>query len=97
MQGNRSAPPVVMTGTVLWFDDARGYGFVRLDCLCGTAATRNPLCAACGATLDDVFTHYSSIADGRPGKRTLLQDQRVKILYKHGDKGLHAVSVEVTI
>ena len=29
MQGNSSAPPVVMTGTVVWWNPKKGFGFLR--------------------------------------------------------------------
>ena len=95
-QFNRTPPaPAEQTGTCAWFDYDRGYGFIRLDCPQGHPAGLQPTCNVCGARLDDVFVHFSSLP-GVPGQRSLRQAQRVKLEVVDGPKGPMAHNVELT-
>lgn len=62
------------TGTVKWFDDAKGFGFVRLD--------------ECEGDDIDVFVHYKEIEG--TGHRTLTEGQAVTLDVVSTPKGLAA-------
>jgi CspA family cold shock protein len=84
MSGNSSAAPVDgdrKIGTVKWFDDAKGYGFI-------TPVGKNP------GRGRDVFVHYSAINDERQGRRKKLDEGgRVEFDIVQGEKGLQAADV----
>jgi cold shock protein len=42
---------------------------------------------------DDVFVHYNSIKSSKPGRKTLVEGQRVKFTVTKGPKGLQADNV----
>ena len=104
MQGNSSAAPAVMTGTVVWFDSRKGYGFVAADCVgrykgerCGKPIPRgSDVCPICGAGVVEVFVHYSALS-GPPGRRNLNQDQRVEFERVAGPKGPMAHAVKICL
>lgn len=70
-------------GSVVWFDESKGYGFIRPD----------------GVEVNDergyVFVHYSNIVP-LPNKRrrNLTPDQRVEFSVLEGPKGLYAHEVK---
>ena len=68
------------TGTVKWFNDSKGYGFIAVD---GDASGGK-----------DVFVHFSAIAGD--GFRTLSEGQKVELDIEAGDKGLAAKNVRAT-
>ncbi len=66
-------------GTVKWFNNARGYGFI----------TRGE-----GETPDnggDIFVHYRNIRG--EGYRSLAEGQKVEFELQEGEKGLQAEDV----
>lgn len=65
-------------GTVKWFNDAKGFGFIQPDD--GLATTK------------DVFVHFSSIQ--AKGRRTLREGQKVRFKVEQGTKGPQATEVE---
>ena len=68
------------TGTVKWFNDSKGYGFIIPD--------RQP-----GAsTLQDVFVHHTEISAS--GYRTLADGDRVRFVLRRGNRGVYAASVQ---
>lgn len=67
------------TGTVKWFNPAKGYGFISPDP--GTD----------GATRKDVFVHFSGIIGD--GYRNLEENQRVQFMIEDTAKGPQAVQV----
>ncbi|MCU4581154.1 cold-shock protein [Acinetobacter gyllenbergii] len=64
-----------MSGTVKWFNETKGFGFIQSD------------------NGQDVFAHYSSIANS--GFKTLFEGQRVKFDVLQGKKGLQASDITV--
>jgi len=68
------------TGTVKWFSDAKGYGFITCDAEGGEAAY-------------DVFIHFSAIEGD--GFRSLRDGQRVEFDVEQTEKGLQATHVRV--
>jgi CspA family cold shock protein len=74
-KGTPAAPAERFTGTVRWFNDARGYGFIAPD---DTATIKK-----------DVFVHFSSI-DGMSGRKTLEENDRVEFEVVQGAKGPQA-------
>lgn len=64
------------TGTVKWFNNAKGYGFILPDEGSG-----------------DLFAHYSAI--DMDGYRTLKAGQAVTFDTAKGDKGMHAVNIQL--
>jgi len=70
------------TGTVKWFNDAKGFGFLQSeDC---TGANAAPL---------DIFAHYSAIMSD--GFKTLKEGQAVSFELVTGPKGPQAFNIEV--
>jgi CspA family cold shock protein len=67
------------TGTVKWFSDPKGYGFISRDEYAGTDGD------------SDVFVHYTAILT--EGFRSLKDGQRVEFSVEQGPKGLQAVNV----
>lgn len=66
-------------GTVEWFDNKRGYGFIKMD--------DDP------ENLE-YFVHFSNIiCDG--SYKTLKDDERVSFTLEQTDKGVQAINVEV--
>jgi CspA family cold shock protein len=68
-----------MRGRVLWFDDAKGYGFIRPD---DPEAT------------EDVYVHYSAI-DSKAARRKLLEAQVVEFELVISLRGPQATNVRV--
>lgn len=66
------------TGTVKWFNNAKGYGFIVADPHTGLD---------CG----DIFAHFSAIE--MDGYKTLKAGQLVSFSTTPGPKGLHAVNI----
>jgi CspA family cold shock protein len=66
------------TGVVKWFNNAKGYGFVKSDALDD-------------ALEKDVFVHFSAI--DMEGYRTLKEGQKVEFDIDEGPKGLHAANL----
>ena len=64
-------------GTIKWFNNARGYGFINRD--------ENTQDA------EDIFVHYRNIRG--EGYRSLNEGQRVEFDLLKGDKGLQAEDV----
>jgi len=70
-----------IVGTVKWFNDRKGFGFIVPD---DRAATGHK----------DVFVHYSDISV--KGKRkTLAEGQSVEFTLSQDSKGIHAKEVEI--
>jgi len=70
-----------MSGSVKWFDNAKGYGFLNSN--------------EDGDT-KDYFVHYRSILSGRQsGYKTLTEGQSVEFTATQSDKGWQAVEVVV--
>lgn len=67
-------------GTVKWFSDAKGYGFIQVE---------DP---ALGGK--DIFVHYTEIK--KDGYKSLAQGQPVEFELSDTPKGLQAKSVEPT-
>ena len=70
-----------LTGVVLWFDSAKGYGFIQRD--------------DNDEIEDNVFCHYSAIATA--GYRSLEEGQRVEFGLVDGQPGKGKQAGEVTI
>lgn len=68
-----------MTGTVKWFSDAKGFGFINAD--------------DAGPYADGHFVHYSAIQGD--GYKSLTEGQRVAFESDNGPKGLRALAVRV--
>ena len=64
------------TGTVKWFNNAKGYGFILPD-----------------EGSEDLFAHYSAIE--MEGYKTLKAGQIVSFNISKGDKGLHAIDINL--
>lgn len=64
------------TGTVKWFNNAKGYGFILPD-----------------EGSEDLFAHYSAI--DMEGYKTLKAGQAVSFNISKGDKGLHAIDINL--
>lgn len=72
-----------ITGTVKWFSDAKGFGFITPD---GVESSKG----------NDCFVHFSAINDGgRGGRRSLEDGTRVEFEVENGQKGLQAANVVV--
>lgn len=65
-------------GTVKWFNNARGYGFI----IAGATEEKEG---------DDIFVHYRSIRG--EGYKSLNEGQAVEFSLQQGDKGFHADDV----
>lgn len=68
-------------GTVKWFNDAKGYGFIQSEELVDSPA--------------DVFVHFSEIV--KDGYKTLAQGQTVEFELADTSKGLQAKNVAVVV
>lgn len=81
-QGNeesQAADGQKQTGTVKWFNTAKGYGFIAPDDADGD---------------NDLFSHVNELADG-VNPNDLREDTRVKFKVTEGRKGPQAVDVEL--
>lgn len=70
-----------MRGTVKWFDERKGYGFIEVD------RESN------GDRHKDVFVHYSAVQ--MEGYKRLQENQRVEFDIVRGNKGEQAENVVV--
>ena len=68
-------------GTVKWFNDAKGYGFIQSEEFEDSPA--------------DVFVHFSEIV--KDGYKTLAQGQTVEFELADTSKGLQAKNVAVVM
>lgn len=69
-------------GTVKWFSNKKGYGFITLD--------END-----ESNENDVFVHYSAIEGEDFEYKTLYEGDKVNFEIVEGDKGPQAENVEV--
>jgi len=68
----------MITGTVKWFNNAKGYGFI---------------CPLDNNVIDgDIFAHFSSI--NSEGYRTLKAGQQVLFDLGEGPKGFYAMNIK---
>ena len=65
------------TGTVKWFNDTKGFGFIACDG---------------GTDLADCFVHYSDIVQPE-GRKTLKEGARVEFMLEESDRGPRARKV----
>ncbi|MFW9080801.1 cold shock domain-containing protein [Pseudomonas sp. P2757] len=72
----------MFVGTVKWFNNAKGFGFINTDAPQGKDEDGNRI---------DFFAHYSAIE--MDGYKTLKAGQLVKFDIVQGPKGLHAVKI----
>jgi CspA family cold shock protein len=71
-----------MTGTVKWFNDAKGFGFI---------ASSDPRLKG-----KDCFAHYSDLSDGLAdgsGRKTLSEGQAVEFDLESSPRGARARNV----
>lgn len=73
-----------MKGTVKWFNDAKGFGFIEGD---------DPIPGNSRKGNNDVFVHFSAI--NQDGHKKLTEGQRVKFEIVQGAKGWQAENVTV--
>lgn len=71
------------TGTVKWFNDDKGFGFITPD---GLESNKT----------NDCFVHFSAIEGQKGARRTLEDGQRVEFEVGDGPKGKQATNVRVT-
>ena len=71
------------TGTVKWFDEAKGYGFIEQEQKSGGSAKSAP----------DIFAHFSAI--NASGFKTLTEGQKVRFKVTSGKKGPQAEDIMV--
>ena len=71
-----------MQGTVKWFNNAKGFGFINTQAKEGIDEHGNPI---------DFFAHFSAIQ--MDGYKTLKAGQPVSFEIIQGPKGLHAVAI----
>lgn len=78
----------IMRGTVLWFDDKKGYGFIRpaQGELVETGRHAEP------SKVADIFVHYTNISS-KARRRLLLPEQCVEFEAIQDAKGIQAVNV----
>ena len=69
-------------GTVKWFNDDKGYGFISVD--------PEPD----GRAVSDIFVHHTAIEPNQPGFKSLKEADRVKFDITPGSKGPQASNVE---
>lgn len=69
-------------GAVKWFNDDKGYGFIKIDI------------GPDGRSVPDVFVHHTAIEPGRPGFKSLKEDERVEFDIEQGPKGPQASNVK---
>jgi CspA family cold shock protein len=90
MRSNRSEHEFlgVHFGTVDWFNDAKGYGYIRID------NNRDLGFIKPGGSDQDAWVHFSAICS-TAARRTLMERQRVEFELMRNEKGLYAASVKV--
>jgi len=71
-----------MQGTVKWFNNAKGFGFINTDAKEGKDEHGDKI---------DFFAHFSAIE--MDGYKTLKAGQPVNFEITQGPKGLHAVKI----
>lgn len=69
------------TGTVMWFNNKRGFGYIKPDNMKGVGDK------------GDLFVHWQQIKVD--GYKTLVAGQRVKFSIGANDKGPQAEEVEI--
>ena len=69
------------TGTVKWFSQEKGYGFIQPDA------------DGSGRPQPDLFVHFSNISGA--GFRNLYEGQKVEFEPQQGRKGMEAANVTV--
>ncbi|NMY38640.1 MULTISPECIES: cold shock domain-containing protein [Pseudomonas] len=74
-----------MQGTVKWFNNAKGFGFINTDAKEGKDEQGDKI---------DFFAHFSAI--DMDGYKTLKAGQPVNFEIIQGPKGLHAVNITST-
>lgn len=79
--GNSHPDSERKTGSVVWFDDSKGYGFICPE-------GEDPADKG-----KHVYIHYSRIM--KKGWRSLVEGQRVEYSVETGPKGIYAVGVKV--
>jgi len=72
---------VLETGTVIWFNNKRGFGYIKPDNTSGAGEQ------------GDIFVHWQNIK--MQGFKTLSQGQKVIFVVGANHKGLQAEDVEV--
>ena len=77
------------TGTIKWFNDAKGFGFITPD---EGGEDLFAHFSSVQTQSGDVFVHYSNIV-GQSGRRTLLEGEKVEYEAIEGPKGLQAMNV----
>jgi len=70
-----------MQGTVKWFNNAKGFGFINTEAMEGKDGDKHI----------DFFAHFSAIE--MDGYKTLKAGQPVNFEILQGPKGLHAVKI----
>ncbi|MBD3825081.1 MAG: cold-shock protein [Epsilonproteobacteria bacterium] len=70
---------MLKTGTVLWFDEVKGFGFISQDSEPGK----------------DLFVHFRGVNSNGNERVLLKPQQRVSYDVQEGKKGLSAVNVTV--
>jgi CspA family cold shock protein len=73
------------TGTVKWFNESKGYGFITIT----------PEPGDDSAKAQDCFVHYSAIEGD--GYRTLTEGEQVEFELVQGQKGLAAEKVRRSV
>jgi len=73
---------VSQKGTVKWFNNQKGYGFIGVD-------------AENGKKPNDVFVHYSAIQQKDGGYKSLKEGDRVTFEIVEGPKGPQAAEVQL--
>lgn len=79
------------TGTVKWFSQKKGFGFIGPDAGGHDVGIDPEPGVGPDAGIGDVFVHYSDIQGD--GFRNLNEGQRVEFAILHSPKGLQAVEV----
>jgi len=71
-----------VTGTVKWFDDEKGFGYITPD-------RDDPD----GPPKNDVFVHFSNVDSSIP-RGTLVERQKVRFILQTSSRGVYADMVK---